>query len=237
MLVALVASGCGRPQGRTVRLPVNVQVTEPEGRGLAGVPILVGSDPLARTGRDGTVHTELVGPEGAKLTLSASCPANHRLESPPLPLVLREYQNLDGKSGISVALVCGRMLKTVAVALRASLMTRVGNGVPGPAGPLAGMPVLVDGRRVAVTDDNGVAHVSMKVMAGAKLDFVLGTDEPRFAALKPQNPSHKVVVQDSDHLVGVDQSFLEELRPRPRRPPHRITVLRGRQGDVQLGDR
>jgi hypothetical protein len=233
--LSIALHGCVEPQARQVTLPVSIQVLDGDGQALANVPILVGSRVIARSGPQGTVRTQLSGPEGARLELGATCPDTYQLQGPAPALILRDYRSLDGEAGIAVTLTCGRMLKLVALAVRASLVRKIIGRRPGMSIPVADLPVLLDGRQVAVTDINGVAHVAMRVVPRSKLEFVLATDREPFTAFQPQNPSRKIVVQDGDELATMDQTFLREVTPARPPPQHRITVLRGRHGEVDLG--
>jgi hypothetical protein len=69
------------------------------------------------------------------------------------------------------------------------------------------LPVLIDGKPVTATDDDGIAHVLLRrSRAEAKVDVALDTTGR--ASLKPVNPARTYEINGRDAVVLFEQAFV-----------------------------
>jgi hypothetical protein len=177
-----------------------------DGDPLAGVRIVADGQELGLTGVDGTLGVTLTGREGQQVTVNATCPAGHR---PPeqLPLLtLRTFRPATEQAaarGIEMTISCPPAERLAAVVVRAQ------------GGP--DLPIVMRGREVARTDEQGVAHLLLKMRPNTTFQLQLDTSEQD--KLRPQNPGFTFTLPDTDEIFLVNQRFQEERRRRTRRRP------------------
>lgn len=171
---------------------------------LAGVQVTVNGGPVGATDAQGLLHVDLTGPEGAPVSVSAVCPSGYRSPDQPQVHSLRHVQSLDpatARRGIEVTFDCPPEHRDAVVMVRTEGQT--------------GMPVLLDGREVARTDDSGAAHVHVAMAPGTSFQVLLDTRNNE--RLRPRSPSQTFTVPDHDEVFVLDQHFEEERPPRRRR--------------------
>lgn len=228
-VLAAWAAACGAPE--PARFPVRF-VAQSDGTAIEGVRIAVGGAEIGRTDQRGVLDVALIGKEGDTVRLSAVCPEGYRVGGELPPLVLRRLTPL-GASGrterVRIAVPCRPEERTVMLLVRAD--------------GEEDLPILIDGREVARTDEHGLAHVQLAYAPHTSFEVVLRTDDR--PELSPHNPPHVFTVPDDDRVFVVDQRFVrpEAERPRTRRVrqpvrqpdlPVRITSDRGRRGTRRI---
>jgi len=187
--------------------PITFVAEADPGVPLAGVTVAVAGAPPAQTGADGTVRLELSGDEGTSVPVSATCPVGHRPPPALSPIVLRTTVGVGGAPapGFRVSISCLPMTRHGVVVIRAG-----GSGTA----PRAGLPVMIEGRQVAVTDSSGVAHVSLDMAPGQSFQVLLATATAS-PMLRPQDPQLTFVFPDGNEIFAFDENFDEAAPPPP----------------------
>lgn len=195
---------------------VTFQAYEDPGVPLAGVGLAVDGRELGRTDAAGELEVDLRGEDGSTLPVRVTCPPGHRPTDDALQLKLRRFQRLDpeqAEQGIEVRVQCPPAERTAVVVVRAER----GHD----------LPVRVEGRPVAHTNEKGVAHLVRSGPPGSSFEVVLDTeDRPR---LKPKSPSRRFVLEDRDQILLLEQDFVEDepkrrrrRRRKPKPPPRKL---------------
>lgn len=211
--LALLA-GCEEPPPPP-SYPVLFVASADPGEPLGGVRVRAGDVELV-TDALGILSAELRGPEGIAVPLEVTCPAGHRLEAAPAPIVLRRAVDLTtGRSAaLRVSIVCPPTVRHGIVVVRAS-----------GEGTREGIPVRIDGTEVARTDRSGVAHVAWSGAPGATFRVELATSAV-MPALRPIDPVMPFSFGDEDELFVFDRELVTEA------PPPRARVRRRRAAPV-----
>lgn len=205
-ITAAVALGCGEDPPPPV-FPITFIAESDPGVPLMGVTLTVAGAPPAQTAADGTVRVELSGEEGTSVPVSATCPAGYR-DAPALsPIVLRTTVGVGGAAapGLRVSVSCLPATRQGVVVIRA--------GGTGTA-TRAGLPVMIEGRQVAVTDASGIAHVSLNMAPGQSFQVLLATATVS-PMLRPQDPQLTFVFPDANEIFAFDENFDEQAPPEP----------------------
>jgi hypothetical protein len=200
-LAVSLAVGCqSEPQRTKFSVTFTVNPDEP----LPGVTVsLDGGKQLGTTGKDGALRVTLSGREGTTVPFRVKCPDGYRQPSSMPVLTLRRFKGLDpAAAGIKVNIECPPAERVAALVLKA--------GKPD-------LPVLAQGKEVARTDADGVAHAVMTMPPNSTFRVVIDTSQnPR---LKPQSPATTLTVADADEIFLIDQKFQEEALPAKPPPP------------------
>lgn len=197
--------GCSEPPPEPVAYPFTFTATS-DGQPLEGVSVTLNEGTLGTTNGEGILRSNLTGPEGAPVSLNAICPEGHRSPDQAQVHTLRRVVSLDPATqaqGIQVSFDCPPEHREAVVIVRTHDQT--------------GLPIYVDGREVARTDESGVAHVHMPQMAprtGFQVRIATAAINER---LRPREPSQTYTVPDHDEVFVFDQRFEEEAPPRRRR--------------------
>jgi hypothetical protein len=166
----------------------------------------------------------LTGREGETASLAAQCPQGHRNPDDLPELLLRPITDVEGRSqrAMRIDIPCRPELRDGIVVVRSS--------------GYADLPVLLDGREVARTDESGIAHVAVRMAPHASFSVQLAT--AHMPDLRPQAPSRTFTVPDSHEIFVFDQELEREERqvrrtrrrakrgPRPVRIPVRLGSTR-----------
>ena len=198
-LLAFAAACAAEPQRTKFSVTFTVNPDEP----LPGVTVsLDGGKTLGATGKDGALRVTLSGREGTTVPFRVRCPDGYRQPSSMPVLTLRRFKGLDPAGvGIKVNIQCPPAERLAALVLKA--------GRPD-------LPVIAQGREVARTDADGVAHALMSMPPNSTFRVVIDTSEK--PALRPQSPATTLTVADADEIFLIDQQFQEEAAPRPAPP-------------------
>jgi hypothetical protein len=218
--------GCGDPPPPP-RFPVTFNAVSDPGVPLGGVQLTANRQPIGVTAADGSLHVDLTGPEGSPVEIGATCPSGYRTPTDLPTITLRQVVSLDpaaASRGLQVGIACPPTHRHGVVVIRA------GGDTPQP-----NLPVMIDGRQVALTDASGVAHVALDMQPGSTFQVLLAT--AAVPGLRPQDPRMNFTFPDGDDIFIFDQSFdVERPRSAPRRrrqeeaaptwtPPVRITSV------------
>jgi hypothetical protein len=201
--LTLVLAACDPPQTQAV-FPVTFGAVSDPGVSLGGVQLTANGAPIGETAEDGSLHVELTGPEGSVMQIGAQCPEGFRQPVTLPQLTLRRVVSLDpavADRGLQVSIACPPMHRSGVIVVRA-----------GREQPAAGVPVLLDGREVARTDESGAAHIPIEMQPGAQFQVLLATAG---LPLRPTNPQLMFTFPDHDELFVFDQGF--EVTEAPRR--------------------
>ena len=205
------AFGCGEEEGPG-RAEIAVRfAAHADGRPLPGVELLADSRPIGTTDAQGVLAYMLSGRAGDTVGLRARCPEGYRHPDDLPELLLRPISDLEGQTtrALEIDVPCRPAVRDGVVVVRAD--------------GYAGLPVLLDGREVARTDEGGVAHVAVRMAPHASFRVQLAT--AHMPTLRPQEPSRTFTVPDANEIFVFDQELEREeapqVRRRRRRPPRR----------------
>jgi hypothetical protein len=189
---ALVACASSKPPSQPYR--VELRAVTADGLPLAGVELSLNDKGAGTTGADGRLLRNVSGAEGVSLRVGAKCPAEFE---PPaeLPVVrLTRTKSIDAAKAqpLTAEVRCAPTHRDVVVVVKAERGPR--------------LPVLIDGKAVATTDDDGTAHVLLRrPPLENKVEVSLDTTSQ--TSLKPVSPSRTYELGGRDALVLFEQSF------------------------------
>lgn len=207
--------GCSAPP-KAPKFDVQFRVVSDDGLGLAGVAVTAGGHRIGSTNESGELRASIEGREGDAIPIRVQCGPEYRDPDHPLTLKLATTRRITGSLGlpsIPYESVCIRNLRKVVVVAHAD--------------KLAGLPIVVEGKQVAVTDAYGNAHVLIPLGASEAV-LRVGFDTTSRPELQPKNPSRTCDVGPGDDVVTFEQKFtLSKTAPparvaRPKQIPVRI---------------
>lgn len=206
-IAALFLTGCPKdPPPPVYRVTFHARSDD---KPLEGVNITGDGEPMGITGPLGTLQLDLSGKEGTVIQVQAQCPQGYRPAETIPPLKLKTFQGLDpatAEQGLQVSISCPPLERLAVVVIRTKGQTD--------------LPVTMRGREIARTDEDGVAHVLIKMAPESTFRLELNTsDRPK---LQPQNPGATFTVPDEDHIFLYDQPFeikADPKKPKAKRPP------------------
>ncbi len=219
------------------------------GEPLAGVRIwadangdrtMTDNEVLGTTNATGIVMIDHVAPYGTILNIAAACPAGHREPAAMAPIALHPVQTTGAVAahGIEHTIECLPINRDAVVVIRATGMcappavegaSTSRSAVPAAMVPcpVANVPVLLDGREVAHTDDSGIAHIAVSKTPNSsfRLELAAGTIN---TLLVPAQATRDFMIPDEDQIMRFDQAFALNTPPPPprtaRRAPRRPIV-------------
>lgn len=209
----LVFSGCAAKEAPVPRFAVALHAATEEGVPLAGVAFSIGKESVGATGENGQLNLALPGIEGTSVAVSAVCPEG--FEAPPtLPaLRLTKTRSLEGHApqAIPFQVRCRKELVDLVVVVKAERGNR--------------LPVLVDGKPVTMTDDDGIAHVLLR-RSRSDGTLQVSLDTTGHPALKPLNPIRTFETHEQDAIVLFEQAFtsVRQAAPRVATPRRHVPV-------------
>ena len=204
--VVLALFGCRGAPVSPAPTALEIRVESDPGVPLRDVAVEVDGRPVGRTDGRGSVKTTLVVSPGSTIRVEPGCPDRHESSATTRVLHLRDYQAGGSSPPIEVRVFCRPSVRTAAFVVRAR------NG--------PGLPVLLDEKPVATTDDAGVAHFSATGPPGT--EYVVRLDASRRPELLPRRATYPFTLHDRHSLFVIDQSFKVRKRtksaPGSRRP-------------------
>jgi hypothetical protein len=205
-LLSLTIAACAPVAAEQRAYELRVRVDSDPGEGLAGVPLLYGSNKVGVTGADGTVLVKLEGRAGQRAPLTAECPDTHIAPTTPSVVVLRTY--LQGHVP-ELSIRCPPRTRKLAVVVKAK------HG--------EGLDLLHRGKPIGRTDEEGIAHLLLEGPPGEAFEVVLDTSErPR---IHPQSPGGRFVIAARDEAFLFDPELtVEAPEPPKKRKRHRETT-------------
>lgn len=218
---ALACSGRGGAPAKPA-FSVLIRASSDDEQPVANVAVLVGGRPLGATTAAGTLAATVSGDEGQTLPVYATCPERYSPPSSLPPLRLTQARALASGRAEPIAydVVCDRKTRSVVVAVKAS--------------GLEDAPVLINGERQAVTDDDGIAHVAFTVDRDApsvRVDLDISA-VPTLAPRTPVAPSRSTERTRSSSSTS---SSLVAHVPRAR-PGHQLPLATFRNGSIDAPD-
>ena len=211
-----LAIACSGPAPQDSRFEVEIHATSDDGLPLPTVKLASGKQALGTTGPLGSFRVRLAGTEGQTLPVAVTCPDGFAFVGTPITIRLSRTRrvNQTRPEPVTVSVSCTKQLRDVVVVVHSE-----GGG---------SLPVQIDGKDQASTDEGGTAHVLVqRDRVSEKLSVTLDTSKnPR---LRPQNPTRTFELHGRDTILVVDQAFTEVPRPRPhantaptRRVPYKV---------------
>ncbi|GAB4199389.1 MAG: hypothetical protein OHK0013_09480 [Sandaracinaceae bacterium] len=188
--------------------------------------------PLGTTDASGTLRINLRAPYGTQIAVTATCPPGHRAPQMVPSIALHPVRSLDpavAARGIEHSIQCLPEQRDAVVIVRAT-------GAP----QVVGIPVLLDGREVARTDEAGVAHIAVSKAPNSsfRLELAAASISPY---LQPQQPAHDFTVPDEDVFLQFEQTFSFAPPPPPRRrvarPRTPVLAVPRRPTPIRIGGR
>lgn len=196
-MVGMLAA-CGQGAAEAKHYPFALRAESDPGEPLAGVQLLRAGKVLATSDINGSASFALAGEEGGHETLEASCPAGTTVFEKELTTTLRAYQS--GRSPELLVRCSPNERELTVVAL-------FEHG--------ANLPIRHRLKTLAVTDQDGVAHFSLRAKPGETFELVISTDDQ--PGLRPANPGASLTVGGRDDAQLLDRRFiLPPAKPRPR---------------------
>ena len=195
------------------RFALELRAVTEEGTPLARVGVAADGQQLGFSSDDGRLARDLHGVEGSSVRVSVTCPPEYEQPEQPPPLRLTRTRSVGTQAAqpLTIDVRCQKHLSTIALVVRAERGER--------------LPILVDGKPIATTDDDGVAHVLLRRPRGEKA-VQLGVDTSSRSALKPVNPTRSYELHGRDAIVLFEPSFVVNKPQGPRfsAPRRRIPV-------------
>lgn len=182
-----------------------------DGLPLAGVAFSLEGKPVGVTGADGRLVRELAGMEGASVRVAVICPADYQPPTQPAPLRLTRTRSIEASApqALPVDVRCERRQIDIVLVVKAEHGER--------------LPVLLNGKPVATTDDDGIAHVLLRHERAQK-SLEVAVDTTTRAALKPVSPSRTYELSGRDAVVLFEPTFVVAAPLPPRRSAPRRHV-------------
>jgi len=199
-VLALALLGCGKTRTEG-NYELTIRVTRDVGRPLFGAKVFFKGVLVGRSNDRGQVELAVRGREGEVIALTVACPEGFRSPTKPLDVPLRKLAEPGALPEFSVS--CQPLTRSVVVAVRAD------NGPD--------LPVRYLGQEVARTDTSGAAHVLLSLAPQEEFELTLDTTDKSAENLRPQSPSARFTVKDSDEILTFNVPFAIESRP-ARRP-------------------
>ena len=218
LLIALGVStfGCGVPRSAPT-FGINFRVVSDDGSVLSGVSIKARGHTVGTTNQKGELDIDLAGSEGESVPIDVQCASEYRSPARSSSLKLTRTRHLANGTGtprIPYVASCTRKQRNVVIVARGE--------------HVAGIPVTVEGKPVALTDANGNAQVLIPLDADVTL-LRVGFETTARPELVPKNPGRVCDVRSGDDLILLEQKFsvapkpaLRRLQPRPKRVPVRL---------------
>ncbi len=211
---SVMLGACGQPPARIPRHTVTIQVESDPGMPLAGVAFDVEGAPIGTSDEHGLVHTILEGREGTTIDIHHACPEGYSTEDDTQSLALISFQSLDpeAQNGLRMTVRCTPINRQAAFII--------------DAGGHAGLPVLINGNEVGVTDEAGIAQVVIDTLPNRNFRVELATAD--FERLRPRNPTHTFNLGARSDVFVFQPEITEEAPPvrRRRRRRRRSTPMR-----------
>ncbi len=201
------------PPDAASKFGLELRALTEEGTPLAGVGLTAEGQPLGFTGRDGRLTHDFRGVEGRSVRVVVTCPEEFEQPEQPAPLRLTRTRAVGTQAAqpLTLDVRCQKRLNDIAVVVHADRGDH--------------LPVLVDGKPVATTDDEGIAHVLLRRPRGTSA-VQLGLDTTSRRALKPVNPTRSYDLHGRDAIVLFEPSFVvsKPQGPRTAAPRRHIPV-------------
>jgi len=178
---------------------------------LGGADVFVNGAPIGKSDSNGLLQTSIGPQSGLRLRIEHDCPVGYEDPREPKILALRKFEGLDasGPLAMEITLRCRPEKRLAAFVVRAK------NGPD--------LPVILDGKRVALTNRSGVAHFSAWGAAGT--EYVVELDTREHPRMVPRLPTHLFTLPDADEIFFVNQSFDVEKEPK-RRGRRRVRITK-----------
>jgi hypothetical protein len=213
LVVLVLSTACAEPEPLPLHTITFTAFADPD-EALPGV-VVTGQaagqtqpQTFGTTDAAGTLRVSLRAPYGTQIALTATCPPGYRPAQMVPSMSLHPVRSLDPAvvdRGIEHSIQCLPEQRDAVVIVRAT-------GTP----QVVGIPILLDGREVARTDEAGVAHIAVSKAPSSsfRLELAAASVSPY---LRPQQPAHDFTVPDEDIFLRFDQTFTFEPPPPPRR--------------------
>jgi hypothetical protein len=192
---------------------IAVFVESDPGVPLTNAEVFFGASKVGTTGDDGLARLKLAGDEGQSFDLFVRCPEGYK--SPLSPVTATVRRLAEPRKIVRYETSCPPTTREVIVAVMAD---------KGPNLPVANLPVMYLGNKVALTDAWGAAHVLLRIAPGEQFSLVLDTSGKGAASLKPSNPVGTFTIKDKDEVFVFAPHFMLERAARPPQPSRPIEV-------------
>lgn len=234
---ALVAAACSSAPAPVPHHLLAFHAHADVGEPLAGVRIwsdlngdrtMTDNEVLGTTDATGVARVDHVAPFGTILNVAAACPAGFRPPDAMGPIALHPVQATGAVAaqGIEHTIQCLPANRDAVVVIRATGVCDIPPATPRGATtqvpcPVANVPVLLDGREVAHTDESGIAHVAVSKTPNSsfRLELAAATLNPM---LIPAQATRDFMIPDEDVIMPFEQAFTVNAPPPPVRTHRRI---------------
>lgn len=172
---------------------------------IPGAVVQRNNKEIGKTDGKGKATLVFHGEEGDQIDVWVKCPDG--FDSPLKPVTVALHRLSDPLKLAEYPVKCPPAEREVVVALLA-------DNAPN-------LPVKFLGRDIARTDNAGAATFMLKGKPGDHIEFLLDTSGKEYEALRPQNPTMSLVVDNKDALYSLDQAFQIQKHVFVRVPNHR----------------
>ena len=217
---ALCQLGCNVTNSGNINAMVVITARREDSLPVSKAVIKIGDVALGSTDDKGELRAALSGPDGAMFKVLAVCPEGYDAGGETPPIVLGRFASLTKKDGsLEVAVQCIRRSRTAAILVRTrverqkivvSADKKARKEVGASEMPLPDVPILINGRERARTDELGLAHLTLEAPPETHVEVVMQTGSEALASMRPRSPSQGLAVRQADDVYTVDQLFTEE---------------------------
>jgi len=204
VLLASGSGACSAPPAPPA-FDVQFRIVSDDGAPVAGANISASGRQLGETNGRGELEFRLEGREGEAVAISVQCGPEYRSPEHPPALRLtstRRIVSVPGKASIAYEASCARKQRNVVVVARAD--------------KTPGIPVIVEGKPIAVTNGEGDAEALLSIDANV-IQIHVGFDTTGKLDLLPSNPSRLYDLAPGDDIITVEQKFVAAPKPTRRR--------------------
>ena len=184
---------------------VSLNVVTDTNKPLGGAEIFVDYETVGKTKRDGVISLNSVRlPVGNKIKVDSRCPDGFYNAGTELTLFARRQASTpEGENQkLLGTVVCTTTHRLVVLSVKVSSLL---SGEDEKKQPWFKLPVMINNKKLAMTNGEGTALLAMQVRSKTEFDVTIDTSE--YPTLEPQNPSAKFLVADTDTTLGFKQEF------------------------------
>ncbi|MBT8492664.1 MAG: hypothetical protein KJO07_06360 [Deltaproteobacteria bacterium] len=211
-LVMLAVAGLVACEAEPPQAPVfviSIDTVTDTGEPLAGVQVSSKKTALGTSKAKGRVRTKLRGREGLRLPITVVCPDGYRPEEGGDEVVLKTLKTADGKvAPVSSRVVCVPTERIAALVVKTAPK----------------IPVKVQGKVVATTNADGVAHAALRFAPNTTFRVELDTSEQ--PSLRPRSPVTTLTVLKQDEVFPIAFEFKKDAPKPTRKRPKKRTKKR-----------
>ncbi len=238
LLVSLTLLGCGEEEEGPIpefEFALEVEAKDQDDDPLPGIPVLLDGEVIGLTDANGEFTATLLEQPTVEIELAVQEIDGYHLIS----------DNAETRQELRVTEAIGGGYRGVPVSLRTQFQSMVSQHLIWAQvecddglddGDCSGLPLLLDGEEVALTDSRGYAYAVFDAIPGEEHTVRIqtppnGDDNPKF---KPENPTFTFEAPRSTTVYSIVEAFEDpDYSPAPRRRAPRRQQQPQRQPDPE----